>query len=88
MNLRESSLIIIEKLSSPLPALPVYGETKLSPANGDTCSFLGDECSDPTPGNEESMTRGRDRQESQKSEFDLLAECITYSPADMTLLIY
>ena len=43
---------------------------------------MGDESSDTTPGNKESMTRGRDRQESPKSAFDLLAESITLSSAE------
>ena len=50
-------------------------ETKLSPAYGgifsSRFSFWSDESSDPTPGNEESMTRGRIRQATERETTDL-----------------
>ena len=50
-------------------------ETKLSPAYGGTFSsrfsYWSDESSDPTPGNEESMTRGRIRQATERETTDL-----------------
>ena len=52
-----------------------YGESKLSPAYGGTFSsrfsYWSDERSDPTPGNEESMTRGRVRQATERETTDL-----------------
>ena len=52
-----------------------YGESKLSPAYGGTFSsrfsFWSDESSDPTPGNVESMTRGRIRQATERKTTDL-----------------
>ena len=72
-----------KKLSIPLaPALPANGETKIPPATGNTFSFWDDESLGPTPGNEESKTRGRIRQESPKSAFDLLDESVTLPPAE------
>ena len=50
-------------------------ETKLSPAYGGTFSsrfsYWSDESSDPTPGNEESMTRGRIRQATERETTNL-----------------
>ena len=50
-------------------------ETKLSPACGGAFSsrfsFWSDESSDPTPGKEESMTRGRIRQATERETTDL-----------------
>ena len=78
--------IVFEKLSFPfpIPSLP-----SALPANGETIAcrcghifILGDESSDTTPGNEASMARGRDMQESPKLACDLLAKSITFSSAD------